>query len=184
MKTDETIFYDGKHRKIWIDGGYKEFSFNKKNIQLHRHLWEQDNGLIPEGSVVHHIDGDKLNNNLDNLECMPRSDHTKLHIIGHTLSEKTKKKISEAHKGFKHTEKTKKKMSEAHSNHNSSEKYLYTIYDKNFGYIYGYKKPQKFYKKFNCLNIRDIQHGLKGKDSRLFTKGKHKGIYVERSLKV
>ena len=33
---------------------------------------------IPEGYVVHHIDEDKLNNSIDNLEMMTRSDHSEL----------------------------------------------------------------------------------------------------------
>lgn len=32
-----------------------------------------------EGCVVHHVDGDKTNNCVDNLRCMTRSAHTKMH---------------------------------------------------------------------------------------------------------
>jgi hypothetical protein len=34
---------------------------------------------IPRGFVVHHVDGNKTNNHIDNLALMTQSDHTKLH---------------------------------------------------------------------------------------------------------
>lgn len=37
---------------------------------------------------VHHIDGHKTNNNLDNLRIMPSGDHARLHLEGRILPEK------------------------------------------------------------------------------------------------
>lgn len=45
----------------------------------HDVIWERHNGPIPEGYDVHHIDRDKLNNNLPNLELMKRVDHKREH---------------------------------------------------------------------------------------------------------
>jgi hypothetical protein len=45
---------------------------------LHRLVWEDAHGPIPDGYVVHHRDGDSLNNAVDNLELLPRGEH-----IGH-----------------------------------------------------------------------------------------------------
>ncbi len=59
--------------------GYLHIWINGKSIRYHRFLWEQVNGTIPKGYVLHHIDGDKLNNNLQNLELLKNSEHTKLH---------------------------------------------------------------------------------------------------------
>ena len=36
---------------------------------------------VPDGCCVHHIDGDKRNNRLDNLVMMTKKAHTKLHHI-------------------------------------------------------------------------------------------------------
>lgn len=46
---------------------------------LHREIWEQVNGQIPEGYEVHHLDGDKTNNRLGNLEMVSASEHGTRH---------------------------------------------------------------------------------------------------------
>ena len=51
-----------------------------KTIPLHRYVIEQHlkrNLSIFE--IVHHIDGDKQNNSLDNLKVMSRGEHNSLH---------------------------------------------------------------------------------------------------------
>lgn len=53
--------------------------------------------VYPE--CVHHIDGDKTNNSLDNLELMLFSQHTKLHHTNATRSVSTKVNISASRKG-------------------------------------------------------------------------------------
>lgn len=50
-----------------------------KHTQIHRKIYEQHYGPIPEGYVVHHIDHNKLNNDPENLFAMPRSVHQKYH---------------------------------------------------------------------------------------------------------
>jgi hypothetical protein len=34
---------------------------------------------VPKGMVIHHKDEDKFNNSPNNLECLSRSDHMKIH---------------------------------------------------------------------------------------------------------
>lgn len=41
---------------------------------LHRHIWEQHNGPIPEGAVISFIDGNNHNCDLANLELIDRSE--------------------------------------------------------------------------------------------------------------
>jgi len=48
----------------------------------HREIWTQANGPIPAGHVVHHADGNSLNNRLENLELMSNSEHTRYHKRG------------------------------------------------------------------------------------------------------
>jgi len=60
---------------------------------LHRDMWEFHNGVIPIGWDVHHKDGDREHNEINNFECLPKSDHTRLHSHGqnqHTKKKKTK----------------------------------------------------------------------------------------------
>ena len=48
-------------------------------IGVHRLVYENTYGPIPDGHVVHHIDLDPSNNAPENLEAMTYSEHRKLH---------------------------------------------------------------------------------------------------------
>lgn len=48
---------------------------------LHRLILENKIGRkLEKGEIVHHIDGNKRNNNPDNLQLMTQSEHIKLHL--------------------------------------------------------------------------------------------------------
>lgn len=59
--------------------GYYKSSFEYGGIYMHRYVWEHHNGKIPQGFHIHHIDGDKANNAISNLELISASDHTREH---------------------------------------------------------------------------------------------------------
>ena len=85
-----------------------------KSQYLHRILMWTKYGWR-DGKIwhIHHIDGNKLNNNLNNLQFLTSNEHRKL--LHH--SEESKKKISEHYVGFKgkhFSEESKKKSSESH----------------------------------------------------------------------
>lgn len=65
--------------------------------RLHRYVWEFYNGPIEEGYEIHHIDGDKSNNDLSNLVMLPKKEHAKLHgnSQSEVLLEKKRKNIKE-----------------------------------------------------------------------------------------
>jgi hypothetical protein len=61
--------YSNPHRK-----GYLQFqvSYEGKRVPYlaHRFVWECFNGIIPSDKVVHHIDHNKTNNSIDNLQLV------------------------------------------------------------------------------------------------------------------
>ncbi len=59
--------------------GYHRIQRNGRIVMAHRWVWEQANGPVPDGHDIHHIDGDKLNNDLGNLALVDRVTHKRLH---------------------------------------------------------------------------------------------------------
>lgn len=55
--------------------GYRSITYNRKTWLVHRMVWEAFNGLIPKGMQINHIDGNKSNNNLSNLEMVTPSEN-------------------------------------------------------------------------------------------------------------
>jgi hypothetical protein len=72
--SGKTIGSGGRIVRNWTVKGkqYKQYEY--------RLVWIKHFGDIPQRYVVHHIDGDKNNNNIDNLRCMTQSDHIKMHL--------------------------------------------------------------------------------------------------------
>lgn len=46
---------------------------------LHRQIWKDNFGEIPKGFHIHHKDGNPLNNELNNLECISPKEHAEKH---------------------------------------------------------------------------------------------------------
>lgn len=60
--------------------GYLRFRKHDGRLQMeHRIVWEEHYGKIPEGMQIHHIDGDKTNNNISNLQLVTTIEHKRLH---------------------------------------------------------------------------------------------------------
>ena len=51
---------------------------NKYAIRA-RKEWYDAYGEIPEGNIIHHIDGDTMNDDISNLDCLSRAEHASLH---------------------------------------------------------------------------------------------------------
>lgn len=63
-------------------GTYAQRGAAKK--YLHRLVWEERHGTIPDGHVIHHECGTKDCVNVEHLVCMPHGEHTVLHKISRT----------------------------------------------------------------------------------------------------
>lgn len=50
-----------------------------KRQALHREIWKRAHGPIPPGHDIHHADENPRNNDLDNLVCITRAEHRRLH---------------------------------------------------------------------------------------------------------
>jgi hypothetical protein len=71
---------DGIKFTVRKQGYYGATTGNRK--LMHRYVWEKHNGPIPEGYEVHHIDHDRANNDISNLEIYTKSDHARLFSTG------------------------------------------------------------------------------------------------------
>jgi hypothetical protein len=74
---------------------YRTSGFNETPRYLHRDIYESIYGKIPEGYHIHHIDGDTLNNSIENLEMLLRKDHTHYHYEINIKDPLFREKISE-----------------------------------------------------------------------------------------
>jgi len=74
-------YRDSKGRFVVTTGAgrYARIQRNGQNLELHRYIWEQQHGPIPAGLCVHHINGDKKDNRMENLMLVSPAEHNRLH---------------------------------------------------------------------------------------------------------
>jgi HNH endonuclease len=72
ISEDEALVIYRGVKFIWFDGYYrKKGIFSKdKPSNLHRAVWIDHFGPIPEGYHIHHKDADRRNNRIENLQCL------------------------------------------------------------------------------------------------------------------
>ena len=60
--------------------GYSRISVGGRQVMEHVYIWEREHGRrVPPGHDIHHIDGDKLNNKIDNLRLVTKLEHKRIH---------------------------------------------------------------------------------------------------------
>jgi len=60
-----------------VDGGYIKLRVNNELHRAHRLAWLHEKGYISEKEVIDHIDHNKLNNAINNLRQVTRSENSK-----------------------------------------------------------------------------------------------------------
>lgn len=80
--VSEYVDYLGERFYVQSSGRYYSSGDTSAEVRLlHRRVWSDANGPIPDGMVVHHKDGDWRNNEINNLELMPVEDHSRMHMV-------------------------------------------------------------------------------------------------------
>ena len=127
--SEKFQFFDGRKFTRDDQTGYYLCSTEnetKARKRMHVYVWEYFYGSVPEGYHIHHIDGDKSNNAIQNLQLLSAKEHEKLHgkMWTDERMEKARKNMEKAsvkakewhssedgHKWHKeHYEKTKEKL--------------------------------------------------------------------------
>jgi hypothetical protein len=79
---------------------YKEIRINGKLVYLHRHLIEEKLGRkLAFDEVVHHVNGDVLDNRIENLQLMTSKEHAIHHGTGRKCKTEAKERIAKSLKG-------------------------------------------------------------------------------------
>lgn len=82
---------------------YLKKRVNGVNVTVHRHVMETHLGRkLLSHEVVHHINGNKHDNRLENLQVLSASEHSRLENVGRKLTDEHKAKLSAAGKGKTH----------------------------------------------------------------------------------
>lgn len=72
------VYNEETESSKYFAGWVKEDGVRRK-IRLHQYKWLCERGEVPEGYHIHHKDGNRLNNDIENLECISGSEHLSIH---------------------------------------------------------------------------------------------------------
>jgi hypothetical protein len=70
-------FYQDKKTGYWISCDYGK---DNPRIRAHQWVWKNIHKIIPKGYHIHHINDDKSDNTIENLELIKGSRHLSLHM--------------------------------------------------------------------------------------------------------
>lgn len=88
-KVPSNYIFNGRTYTRYLKGDTFNYEHRKKIKNkvverrfLHRDIYEFYNGEIPEGYLVHHVDGNHFNNNIENLSLLTATEHALHHHKG------------------------------------------------------------------------------------------------------
>ena len=79
---NECQMFEGRkfYRKT---SGYYQANDSKGREYMHRAVWMFHHGTIPEETAIHHINGNKADNRIKNLQAMGLSEHARHDVLEH-----------------------------------------------------------------------------------------------------
>lgn len=191
VSKDGMVFNTKTNRYIQHIGnkGYFLIShlFDKiMTIQVHRLIWIYFNGPIPKNMVINHIDGNKGNNNIDNLEIVTPKENaehaSRLVLIKrlpgekHHLSRFKDSEVSKFREMYKNNECSIKDISKITNVH------IVTVKDMLFGKTYGHIKNKVVVKNEKDIAKNNINKNKFSVDE--ITKMKKDGLSDHKIAKI
>ncbi len=118
--------YKYKIGERWLKGRYMMIKTGHRSEILHRYLMEKKLGRkLLTKEYIHHKDGNRLNNGIDNLQIVTAGEHNIIHDnvwVPRKMSDETKEKLRKAHTGRVMSDETKEKISATLKGRPSSRK--------------------------------------------------------------
>lgn len=179
--------FKGKYGTFRINNrGYYQCSSKKERNMgklLHRLIWEDHYQTeIPRDYVIHHINNNRLDNRIQNLQCVKRGIHTRYHHLGRKYSSEIRNKMSIAKKGKNNpnfgkfgedhqnygrcwSDETKRKISESTKGKKLSEETKRKLSISKQGLYVGENHPRSKITEKDVIQIRKMKkQGFKKKE--------------------